>query len=90
MNAHLGSLANAFHPSDSDWVVSIVYADGTQRNRRINPGTIREDQAVAFALAADKKTMADTVSVMCRRASDRSIQLTGVDTFLERMRRMKR
>lgn len=89
MSGHLGTLANAFHPADTDWVVSIVYADGTQRNRRINPGTIKEEQAVAFALAADKRAMSDAVSIACRRASDRSIQLSGVDSFLERMRRMR-
>lgn len=89
MNPVLGAAADAFHPSDSDWVVSIRFKDGRSVNRRINPGTITEEQAIGFALAAEGQRMDAVEWMAARRASDRTIELSGVDTFIERMRRFR-
>jgi hypothetical protein len=88
MIPHLGQVANVFSPSDSDWVVSIVYSDGTVRHRRMTPGTITEEQAVGYAIAADARPISDAVRIECRRASDRKVEITGADTFIHRMRRI--
>lgn len=82
-------VAEAFEPSDSDWVISILYADGTLRNRRISPGRITEEQAIRFALASDRRPISDAVRIEARRASDRRIVTDSADGFLERLRRIK-
>ena len=89
MNPVLGAAANVFHPSDSDWVVSIRFRDGRSVNRRINPGTVTEEQAIGFALAAEQRRIEEVDWMAARRASDRTIQFSGVDEFIERMRRLK-
>jgi hypothetical protein len=81
-------VAEVFAPSDSDWVITIAYRDGVVRSRRINPGRITEEQAVNFALAADRRTVHEIASVQARRASDVAVVATGADGFLERMRRL--
>jgi hypothetical protein len=85
----LRSVAEVFAPSDSDWVVTIVHRNGAVRNRRISPGTVTEEQAVAFALAAERVGMAQIDFARARRASDRSLDLSPADAFLARMRRMR-
>jgi hypothetical protein len=87
MIPNLGAAAKVFSPSDHDWVVTVILRDGTIRNRRISPGTISEESAVAFAIAAEKVRAADVV-VRCRRAGDRSLDISGADAFIERMRRL--
>lgn len=89
MTNPLGAAANAFHPADSDWVVSIRYRDGVVRQRRISPGTITQDQALSFALASDRRRVEEIEWTATRRASDRTVEPTGADLFLERMRRMR-
>jgi hypothetical protein len=90
MNPQLGAVASVFHPSDSDWVVSIRFRDGVIRQRRISPGTITEDQAINYALAAERKSIHAVEWLAARRASDRTIEPSGADLFLERMRRMRK
>ncbi|NDF13236.1 MAG: hypothetical protein EB060_10550 [Proteobacteria bacterium] len=73
MHPHLGSVANVWTPSDSDWIVSITFKDGASINRRICPGTITEEQAIHYALAAHDRKYADVDAWRVRRASDRTV-----------------
>jgi len=69
----LGQVANAFQPSDTDWLVSFVYKDGRIRTRRISPGIVSEEQAVQYALAAEVARVSDIDSWSIRRVGDRMI-----------------
>jgi hypothetical protein len=89
MIPHLGSASEVFEPSDSDWVICIWYADGTVMNRRISPGRITEEQAISYAIASDGKGVKDATRIETRRASDRGVVLSGADSFIDRLRRLK-
>lgn len=89
MHPQLGTVANVFDPSDSDWVVSVRYRDGVVRNRRVTPGRISEQQAIDFALVAERRKIEEVEWMAVRRAGDRTIEPTGPDLFLDRMRRMR-
>jgi hypothetical protein len=88
MIPHFGQIANAFVPSDSDWMVSITYLDGRVRTRRITPGTVTEEQAVGYALAAEQARMADVDSWSIRRVSDRRV-VAPDDSFAEFLKRRR-
>jgi len=89
MNPILGSAAEAFSPSETDWVVTIVHKNGAVRNRRVSPGRITEEQAIGFALAAEGVGVSQIDFARARRASDRSLDLSPADAFLARMRRLR-
>jgi len=82
-------VTEVFQPSDSDWVVTIAFRDGVVRSRRISPGRIKEEEAVSFALSAERRRIEEVESIHARRASDVAVVATGVDMFLDRMRRLK-
>lgn len=85
----IGAAANVFNPSDSDWVVSFRYRDGVERRRRVCPGTVTEQQAIDFALAAEGRAIYEVEWMAARRASDKTLKIDHVDQFIERMRRLK-
>jgi hypothetical protein len=88
MIEQLGNAANCFAPSDSDWVVTLVFKDGRTVNRRINPGTVTEEHAVGFAIASEQARYADIDQWSIRRAGDRKIVLEdGFAEFLKRRMR---
>lgn len=88
MSTNLGSVANVFSPSDSDWVVSITFKDGVSVTRRICPGTITEEQAVHYALAAHDRKYSDVDRWSVRRASDRTL-VKADQSFAEFLRRRR-
>ena len=60
-------------PSDNDWIVTIVQVDGRTWSRRINPGTVSEEAALGFALAASGVRPHEVDIWRIRRAGDRMI-----------------
>jgi len=88
MIQHLGAAANAFAPSDSDWIVSITYKDGRTRARRITPGVITEEQAVGYAIAAEGARLCDIDLWSIRRVSDKMIAAPD-DSFAEFLKRRR-
>jgi hypothetical protein len=83
---HLGDAANAFQPSDSDWLVSLVFKDGRTVVRRVCPGVVSEEQAVMYAVAAEVAKVSDIDAWSIRRVSDRSIAAPD-DAFQQLLRR---
>lgn len=72
-------------PGDSDWIVSVVQNDGRSWSRRINPGTVTEEAALGFALAASGVRPHEVDKWSIRRAGDRQIVLD--DPFAALIRR---
>jgi hypothetical protein len=73
-----------------DWLVTLCLRDGTVSTRRVAPGSITKDQAIAVALLSEGVSRDSIADANVRRVSESTVQTESVEeslaSLLERMR----
>lgn len=73
-------------PGREDWIVTLLMRDGTVYNRRITPGNMTDEQALALALRVQRVRPDQVVDASCRRAGDQaSVIIENQEEEFERL-----
>lgn len=84
------NVATIFQPNGDDWIVTMVLADRTIRTRRVTPGSIGREEAIASALRAQRVSRSDLVDLAAARvgSSARMEAIDRDDPFAALVRRL--
>ncbi len=87
----MSSLLGVVSPNADDWIVTLLMRDGVVYNRRITPGNMTDEQALALAIRVQRIRPDQIVDAMCRRVGDtpKVVAESQEDEFRKLVQRMR-